>query len=185
MLRNAESLIDHQFDYIVWFYNEHNETLSKLETYFSGKLVAVQGLPSNIDEYIDKSMRGLFVFDDLQSQASESQQLSDLCAYKTQHCNVSWILLFQNIFHNGKERLNLYRCTHYICLFDNTLDRSQIHHLAHKILPGQQKLFLKIFQRATSRPHGYLFIDGRQSTPAEARFRTDMFDGHQIVFIPE
>ena len=185
LLRNSDNLIDKPYDYIVWFYGEYNSTLKELEKEFGDRLLTVKGLPPNIDDYIDTSKRGCHVYDDLMIQASSSKNITELCAYKTQHCNISWIFLFQNIFHNGKERLNLYRCSHYICLFDNTLDKSQIHHLGQKILPGKHRLFLKIFDKATSVPHGYLFIDGRQTTPKEARFRTDMFQGYQKVFIPE
>lgn len=146
----------------------------------------MHGLPDNIDAYIDKSRRGLLCFDDLMCEVSESKQLTALCAYKTQHSNVSWIILLQNLFHSGKERLNIYRCAHYITIFGSVLDRAQIHHLAHRILPGRQKVFIKIFERATATPFGYLFIDGRQNnTPLEARFRTDIFNGYQRVFIPE
>lgn len=186
LLYNTDLLIDNSFDYIVWFYGELNEQLAKLKEYFQGKLIAVHGLPDNIDLYIKKGQRGLFVLDDLMSHVTESKQITALCAYKTQHANISWIILVQNLFHSGKERLNLYRCAHYITVFGSVLDSLQIHHLAHRILPGRQKVFMKIFQTATSSPHGYLFIDGRQTTPCEARFRTDMFNGYYMkVFIPE
>ena len=66
------------------------------------------------------------------------------------------------------------------------LDHFQIHHLAHRIIPGRQRLFIKIFEKPTTQPHGYFFIDGRQTTPAKARFKTDIFNGYfQRVFVPE
>lgn len=186
LLYNAHILIDKPFDYIVWFYGEENDELKRLEQFFDGKLVTVHGLPENLDIYINKNKRGLLCFDDLMSSVSESKQLTALCAYKTQHCNISWIILLQNLFHGGKERLNLYRCAHYITIFNSVLDRSQIYHLAHRILPGRQKSFLKIFEAATDRPHGYLFIDGRQNTPVDARFRTDILNGvYQRILVPE
>lgn len=185
LLHNEDTHIDHPFDYICWFYGEPNTALDHLEKDLSGKLIKVQGLPENIDQYIDKNRRGLHVYDDLQSLVSQSQKIADLCAFKTQHSNLSWIVTYQNLFYKSSERLNLYRCCHYITVFGNILDRSQIHHLAHKILPGRQKLFIKIFEKATAREHGYLFVDGRTSSPPEARFRTDMFSDHQKVFITE
>ena len=34
---------------------------------------------------------------------------------------------------------------------------------------------MEMFERATSKAHGYLFCDGKQDTPESARFRTDLF----------
>lgn len=185
LLRNAETLIDAPFDYIVWFYGEPNSILKALEDEFQGKLIAVHGLPDNIDEYIDKTKRGLHIYDDLMIQATSSKQISEICAIKSHHCSLSWIILLQNLFHSGKERLNFYRCAHYLVLFNTILDRSQIYTLAHKIMPRHQHLFIKLFEIAADRPFGYLFIDARQSTPADARYRTDIFQGYQKVFIPQ
>ena len=51
-------------------------------------------------------------------------------------------------------------------------------------MPLHKKMFLQIFEKATDKPHGYLFCDGKQDTPNEARFRTDLFDNNtQTVFI--
>ena len=50
---------------------------------------------------------------------------------------------------------------------------------------NQQSVFYSIFNHATSRPHGYLFCDGTQTTPDYARFRTNIFDEVQRVYIVE
>ena len=56
--------------------------------------------------------------------------------------------------------------------------------LAHKLMPRNRKLFLQMFDKATSKPHGYLFCDGKQDTRHELRFRTDLFDdGIQKAFL--
>ena len=185
LLRHANELIDSDFDYIYFFYGEPTKTIESIQKEFADKLVTVQGLPSNIEDYIHSSKKGLHIYDDLMFQTSESTELSKLCAYKTQHCNISWIVLFQQLFFGGKERKNIFRCCHYLTLFSHILDRSQVYHLAHRVLPSKQKVFIQIFEKATSKPFGYLFLDGRNTTPPEARFRTDLFEGYQKVFIPE
>ena len=185
LIRNAQRLIDNEFDYIVWFYGEENHLVNELQNELSGKLMAVHGFPERLDDYIDKNRKGFHIFDDMMIELSSSKQMIELVAYKCQHSNLSWAVLLQSLFYNGKERLNLYRCAHYLCLFDNALDRSQIYSLAHKVMPGNQKTFLNIFERATNKPNGYLLIDGRQSTPTDARFRTDIFNTVQTVLIPK
>lgn len=186
LLKNADKLIDHQFDYIFWFYGERNPLIEQLEREMNGKLRTVHGLPDNIDDYIIEGQVGCHIYDDLFLELSDSNRISELCAYKTQHAQLSWIILMQNIFHSGKARQTIYRCAHYLCIFNNTLDRSQIYSLAYKLMPGNQKLFLKIFEKATlGKPYGYIFVDGRSTSPQDARFRTDIFGSYQKVFIPQ
>ena len=185
LLRNADKLIDQPFDYIVWFYGEKNPLVQDLEREMKGKMTSVHGLPDNLEDYIIPRQRGLHVYDDLFLELTESNRINELCAYKTQHSDLSWAIVMQNLFHNGKSRQTIYRCAHYLCVFNNALDRSQIYTLAYKLMPGNQKLFLKIFEKAAVRPHGYIFIDGHQTTPQEARFRTDIFGSYQKVFIPQ
>lgn len=185
LIRHADELIDTPMDYIVWFYGEYNQALSELEKDYPEKLTTVQGIPTDIDSYIDKNRQGLHIYDDLMAESAGNKKLTEIFSRKTQHCNLSWILINQNLFHEGKERRNFYRCCHYLCIFNNNLDRSVPFHVASKVLPRNPRLFLKIFEIAADRPNGYLFIDGRQTTPSSARFRTDLFKGYQRVFIPE
>lgn len=185
LLRHADELINSPIDNIVWFYGEYNKTVDIVKTEHSNKLTTVEGIPDNVEDYIDAKKQNLFIFDDLMMEANNNTKLSSLFYKKCQHANVSWILIVQNIFHHGKERLTFYRCAHYLTLFYNSLDKSQIYSIAQKILPGQQKLFIKLFEMAANRPHGYLFIDGHITTPPEARFRTDLFGAHQKVFVLE
>lgn len=64
------------------------------------------------------------------------------------------------------------------------MDQSIPVYLAQKLMPRNKKIFLEIFDKATNKAHGYLFCDGKQDTPQEARFRTDLFDdGIQKVFV--
>ncbi len=185
LLRHADTLIDSPFDNIVWFYGEANKAVDQVKKEHPNNLTAVEGIPDNIEDYIMKDVQNLFVFDDLMLEATNNKALTSIFYKKCQHARVSWIMIVQNIFHHGKERLTFYRCCHYLCLFYNSLDKSQIYSIGQKILPGQQKLFLNIFENAANRSHGYLFIDGHITTPPEARFRTDIFPPYQRVFVIE
>ena len=180
---HADKLLDTKFEHIVWFYGEKSETIKRAQKEFDGTVQTVDGLPDDIDKFILDDTDQLFIFDDLQAEIVSNPQITSLFYKKCHHRRVSCILILQNIFAPGRERVNMLRCAHYIVIFQSNLDKSQIYSLAHKILPGQQRLFIKIFEAATSKPNGYLFIDGYQRTPPEARFRTDLFEGHQKVYI--
>lgn len=185
LLEHRYNLIDNDFDYLVWFYGQENTFVQELKAQkMNIPTDVVYKLPSDMDQYIQDGKRGLIVIDDLMQSAGESQAVTDLFCNRVQHNNVSVILLMQNMFYHGKERTTLLRCAHYLVVFKNPLDASVPLYLSQKIMPLQKKLFIDIFNEATRRPYGYLYIDGRQTTPREARFRTDIFEnGVQKVFI--
>ena len=185
LLENRNRLINNDFDYIVWFYGQETTFISELRNQTLGiPTLVVHGLPDSFDKYIQKDKRGLIVLDDLMASVSRSDQVTELFCNKVHHDDVSVIIMMQNLFYHGKERTTLMRCAHYLVVFKNPLDGSIPLFLAHKIMPLQRKLFMDIFQAATKEPFGYLYIDGRQTTPDSARFRTNLFnDGVQTVFV--
>ena len=182
LLHNAGRLFTKSFKYVVWFYGEYNHTVELLENTFGDKVKTVQGLPETLDDFIEEGV--CLIFDDLMQQVVKNKQLSELTSRKCQHSSVSWILILQNIFVHGSERLTLMRCAHYLVLYKNPLDKTVAQFLAARIMPKNQKLFMKIYEKATSKPNGYLFIDGTQHTPDKARLRTNIFNTVQTVFVP-
>ena len=114
----------------------------------------------------------------------ESSAITDLFCNKLQHLGLSVILMIQNLFYHGKERTTLVRCAQYLVIFKNPMDKTIPLSLAQKLMPMHKSAFMDMFERATQRAHGYLFCDGKQDTPENARFRTDLFDeGIQRVFV--
>lgn len=185
LLENRNNLIDKEFDYLIWFYGQSTPFIEYLRNQRIGiPTEVVHSLPQNIKDSIQTGKKGHFVIDDLMQSVSESQAVTDLFCNKVQHTNVSVILLMQNLFYHGKERTTLLRCAHYMVVFRNPLDGSVPLYLAQKIMPLHKKLFMDIFDEATRKPFGYLYIDGKQTTPPSARFRGDIFkDGVQNVYI--
>ena len=57
-----------------------------------------------------------------------------------------------------------------------------IYIIGQRIMPKHIREFLTIFEKATSTKHGYLFIDGKQTTPDNARLRTNIFGAYQNIF---
>ena len=66
--------------------------------------------------------------------------------------------------------------THYLVLFKNPRDKSQVNYLARQIEPRSHnwRAFIELYENATKRPHGYLFIDLTQECPDEDRYRTNI-----------
>ena len=189
LIENADKMLDRKLDYIVWFFGERNAMENVI---LDQRIHRVHGLPDDLDEYIHstdprtgRKLFGLLIFDDLMNELGKSQQISVLAANKCHHSNVSWIAMLQNPFAAGKHRIDLSRCAHYIVLYKNPLDKTIAQYMANKIMPQNRQAFIKIYEMATARPNGYLFIDGKQETPEIARLRTDIFNpNHQKVFVP-
>lgn len=185
LLEESLSLIDKPIDGIVWFYGEETDSMKMLKKKFGSSVKLVSGIPPSFDPYFDKTKNIVFVLDDLMIETGRSERVSTLFSRQSHHQNISVILINQNLFHEGRERRNLFRSTHYLVVFNNPLDNSIVQVLANKIMPKHQRVFVALFEKATEKPQSYLFIDGRQDTIRNARLRSDIFaHGHQRVYIP-
>ena len=190
LIENADSLLDGHLDYVTWFFGERGAIDKVIKA--NAKIKCVEGLPDNLEEHIrsedpltGRRLRGLLVFDDLMHELGKSEQISVLAANKCHHADVSWIAMLQNPFSGGRHRIDLSRCAHYMVLYKNPLDKSVARYMANKIMPQKTQTFMNIYEAATAKPNGYLFIDGKQDTPECARLRTDIFQSSgQKVFVP-
>ena len=140
-----------------------------------------EGLPS----YLNEIQNALIIVDDLMSELGSDQRLSKLFTRGSHHRNISIIFIVQNIFHQAKEMRNINLNSHYLILYKNPRDKSQVMHLARQILPGKTRAFQEIFDDATRPAYGYLMIDLRPETQERLRMRTGIFpDDIYYVYEP-
>ena len=76
--------------------------------------------------------------------------------------------------------------TQYLVLFKSPRDKQQISILARQMYPNRSHYFIEQYEKATQRPHGYLFVDLKQNTSEEYRLKSDIFHiipdrEHQII----
>ncbi len=93
------------------------------------------------------------------------QRMASLFSKKSHHRNISVVYIVQNLFHRGNHHRAISLNAHYMVLFKNPTDVSQIMALAHQMHPRRTQYFLEAFARATARPHGDMVIDMKQNTP--------------------
>ena len=115
----------------------------------------------------------LLILDDLQGGDSR-QNIKIWFTVKSHHFNTSLIYLTQNIFDKHNDHRTISLNTHYIILFKNPRDASQVTHLAKQMFPGNTRLMVEAYKQATLIPHSYILIDLKQSTPDYARLRQDV-----------
>ena len=99
---------------------------------------------------------------------------------------MSIIYIVQNLFSKNKEHRTITLNCHYIVIFKNPRDASQIIRLASQMFPRQTQYMLEAYKMATEQPYSYLFIDLKQDTPDHMRLRSNIFvDETQFVYIPK
>jgi hypothetical protein len=164
---------------IIWFYGSLHDCFKEFPS-----VEFVEGLPSeNFDNLLD-GRRTLIVIDDLMSETDV--RVTKLFTKFSHHKDASVIYVSQNLFHKGKENRTISLNAHYIVLFKNPRDSSQAAHLGSQMFPGKAKFFAEVFEDATRRPHGYLFVDLKPGTPQELRLRTRVFPGEEnYVYLPK
>ena len=126
--------------------------------------------------------KNLVIIDDLMSSAGDSKQISKLFTQESHHKNLTVIFLVQNLFYHGKEMRNISLNAHYLVLYKNPRDKSQIRYLAQQIFPENTKFLANAFNNATLHPHSYLLLDLHPETLEDFRTLTNIFPEERIRF---
>ena len=184
LLENAQKTISPAPQRIIWCYGQWQPSYFDMMRTMPG-IELNQGIPDDIDnaDYLDVSQRNLIVLDDLMAQSGKDKRISDLFTRGSHHRNLSIIYIVQNIFHQGKEMRNISLNAHYIVLFKSPRDKQQISMLARQINPGKVQEFMRSYDDATSRPHGYLMLDLKPTTDDQQRLKTNVLPGEIEKFI--
>jgi len=181
LIENCSKCFNTDFKDIIWCYAEWHPTDTTLEK----KVVFQQGIEDLKRE--DYSQPRLIIVDD--HMTGNLAPVVDLFIRGTHHTNCSVIFITQNLFNQNRGARDISLNTHYLVLFKNPRDCSQLVYLAKQISPQNPKALLQAFHQAISKPFGYLLIDLRQTTPENCRFRSDILgeigEGCETVYEPK
>ena len=138
-----------------------------------------EGLP----DLAQLTSRTLLIIDDLMSEAD--QRVTDIFTKHSHHRDVSVMFLTQNLFYKGARTISLN--AHYLVLFKNPRDASQITFLARQIFPLKSKFMIEAYEDATSSPYSYLVIDLKPTTDDKMRLRSGVFpdDDAHYAYTPK
>ena len=175
IIKNKAVMIHPVPTHIVWFYGEWQpmyDTMPGVEF--------VEGLPNL--KVLDSKQPTLVIIDDLMSETDKT--VTTLFTKGSHHHNLSILHLVQNLFDKNKHSRTISLNAHYLILFKNPRDASQITHLAKQMYPGHIKFLQEAFGDATTEAYGYLLIDLKQETPEHLRLRTNVLPGDtQYVYM--
>lgn len=174
LLENSDVMFDGPPQNIIWCYGMHQPAYEEMMIAIPN-ISFVEGLPDDLEERIDPSIRNLVIIDDLMNEVSNDKRLTNIFTKGCHHKNLSCVFILQNIFHQGKELRNISLNAHYMFLFKSPRDSSQINHLAKQMFPGYVKYMQEAFNDATAKPHGYLLCDLKPQTLEDFRLRTNIF----------
>ena len=155
---------------VLWCYGIHDMNFQYILQNKGYK--TLRGLPKEDD--IEPN--SVCVLDDLLSESESSKEVTNMCTRAAHHRPCFLIIISQNLFPGGKEARTRSLNTHYYVIFKNPRDKLQFEILARQMLPTRSKDLISIYEDATRRPHGYLFIDFTQECPDEIRYRSNIFD---------
>lgn len=142
-------------------------------------IIFEESIPENLDD-ID-----LLIIDDL--MFSLDQKVASLFTIKSHHSKISVIVILQNVFPRSKFMRDISLNTHYLILFKNNRDLSQIACLARQAFPGKVRFFMDAYKSATDKPYGHLLIDFHPLTTHDYRLRDTCFPDERNlywVFVP-
>lgn len=180
LLENINELINPIPTNVIWCYGEYQDRYRELPDYVRLS-DGLEGL-----KYIDKNLSNLVILDDLMSEVGNNDEVAELFTKGSHHRNLSVIMIVQNIFHQAKIMRTVSLNAHYMIIFKNPRDASQIRYLAQQLFPGKINYLLDAYKQATSRPHGYLLLDLTQSTPDNRRILSDILPNEDCyVYLPK
>jgi hypothetical protein len=173
-----ERLFDQQPERVVYCYSEYQPIFNEYE---NTKIEFHEGIIEK--ESLDPKIRNLIVFDDLMDDCSDNTEIRDLYTKGSHHRNISVIMLTQNLFCRGKHFRTMSLNTHYMIIFKNPRDSSQIKNLSRQMFPNKSKFLNDAYYDATKNGYSYLFLDASASSSDDLRVQTDIISQNRIVYI--
>jgi hypothetical protein len=185
LLENREKMFSEPPSKIMFCYMAWQSAFERLKSIPSLELH--EGLPerSHITELGLEKGHKIVIFDDMMREIVTDVNIQDYVTISSHHNNMSIVLLIQNVFAQGPTARSISLNCHYMILFNNKRDLSQISRLGGQIMPRRGRFFLDSYEKATSRKYGYLLIDLSPHTDKKFQLRTRIFpdESPTIVYV--
>ena len=153
LLEHRHEIFSSVVNRVIWCYGIYQHDLNQ-ELQQRGYLLHNNAIDSN-----DIQANDIVVLDDLFHESRNSSDVTAMFTKAAHHKPCFIIFIMQNLFPSGKEARTRSLNTHYLVLFKNPRDKSQIEFLARQVVPRNPKALIQVFDSATEKPHSYLFLD--------------------------
>ncbi|KAE8742185.1 hypothetical protein FOCC_FOCC012271 [Frankliniella occidentalis] len=180
-LKHLQYMVDQPIGEVIWCFSEWQTAYERVE---HPRVRFNQGL-LGLEDFPPHPVARLLIIDDLMRESDD--RVVDLFTKGSHHRNLSILYLSQNIFHQSKGSRDVSLNCHYMVCYKSPRDSSQVAYLSRQVFPKYPKLVQEAYYDSTSKPHGYLLLNFKQSTPDEYRVTTDIFpdDSHHYAYVPK
>jgi len=168
LIEHASRIIDPPPQRIVWCYGIYQTFFNEMKN-----VEFVEGVPDV--NLFDGRQRTLLILDDLMHETDD--RVSQIFTRVSHHKSLSVLYLTQNLFYKTKQNRTMSLNAHYLVLFKNPRDMTQVSHLAAQMYPGKSKYMIESYRDATSIPFSYLLVDLKSDTEEKMRLRSNIFPG--------
>lgn len=183
LIEKEAELINPPVQEIVYCYGQWQDAFKNYEK----RVTFHEGLLSREALFDKKKINpphSLLIIDDL-LDPEDAPLVRDLFIKGSHHRNMSVIFITQNLFLPHKDYRTLSLNAHYMIIFKNPRDMSQINALSRQVFPANPGFLTSVYNHETSARHSYLLLDFKQSTPNPMRVRSSVTTPWKsIVYIP-
>ena len=177
LIENVETMIIPKIERIIWCYGVFQNAFDNLQN-----VEFYEGIPEL--SIFDGRQRTLLILDDLMHETDD--RVTKIFTKISHHMNVSVLYLTQNLFFGGKQNRTIGLNSHYLVLFKNPRDATQVATLGRQMFPGSSKFIVEAFKDATSTPFNPLVLDLKPDTDDSERVRSGIFPGDTAyIYIPK
>jgi len=167
ILKQSDLILDKPPTRVVICYKHMQPLYEEYRTTSPCPVEFVEGLP----EDLVTEANSLLVLDDLLGDKETAKRICAWFTHKSHHYQTSVIYITQNLFDKLPEHRTVSLNCHYMVIFKNPRDASQIRHLASQVFPLKPELMIDAYRQATAESHGYLLVDFKQDTDDIYRLR--------------
>ncbi len=132
-----------------------------------------------------KPRHTLLILDDLIHEVCSDAAMCRIFTTLSHHLNISVCLLSQTLFPSvcyGRYARTISLNSHYLILFRNRRDLSQINTLSKQLFPGRSNYFVRTFDKATNaKPYAYLLVDLSPHGEEKYQLRSNVLPGEQLI----
>lgn len=175
VLKHVNVMFTKPVNKILYCYGEWQDLFDQMGASIPN-IAFYKGVPtySQIEDFADGS-HNLLILDDLMAECVENQEVANLFTRGAHHKKLTIIYLNQNMFCQGRNARTIALNCHYIVLFQNLRDCTQIQRLGQQLFPGQSHALVEAYNNSIQRRYGYLVIDLSPHTDHHFRLRTEIF----------
>ena len=172
---------------IVWIYGEWQQVYEELAQQLP-HIQFVKGFTTELYDTFDPKTRNLLILDDqMENKAAHRRGENAVVKFFTQgshHRNLTVVYIVQNLFNQDRSMRTISLNTHYMLLFKNPRDATQIRTLGYQMYPENARLLTEAYRDATSKPYGYLLVNLRPDACDALRLQSDVFAEQPTAYVP-